>query len=118
MDRAMEEHARDARDLAGRAREVVNDQLGQSPTGEDALEGLHRNFVEVGRRWSELVPWQTLVGWGAFLAGVGVLLWGIGSISQRELEIYREVRASDGERRGGRRAIGGLAERARALVRR
>jgi hypothetical protein len=60
--------------------------------GTDSTEAMHQGFVEVGRRWSELAPWQTLAGWGAFLGGIGVLLWGIGSISHNQMKVYRATR--------------------------
>jgi hypothetical protein len=86
-------------------------------TPAERTEAMHREFVRVGRRWGELVPWQTLAGWGAFLGGVGVLLWGIGSISRDQARVYHQLRASaNGDTSPA--AARSLLDRAQELVRR
>src|SRR5437879_3272754 len=114
MDRAMEEHAQDARDLAEQARGTAAARFGDGA----AMADIHRSFVDVGRRWSEMVPWQTLVGWGAFLGGVGVLLWGVGSISHRQMEVYRALQLGRAGPQQASRPLDEFLGRARELVRR
>src|SRR5262249_11490198 len=54
--------------------EVQPMQAIQDSLNSNALDEVHNRFRRVGERWNELVPWQTLAGWGAFLAGIGVVL--------------------------------------------
>jgi hypothetical protein len=63
----------------------------QESLNANMLEEVHNRFRRVGERWNELVHWQTLVGWGAFLGGIGIILWGIGSISHHQALVRREV---------------------------
>jgi hypothetical protein len=111
-------------DEVGRARDVRDSEIigvktlvaqAQAPytRPSESMSAFHQPFRDVGRRWEDLVHWQTLTGWGAFLGGIGVLLWGIGSISHHQMKVYRGLREQGALESAANQS---LADRARALV--